>query len=217
MGLGMLVVFWLIFYIVLSLVLGILSLLMAWIFSKKQRKLKMFLSFFTPALVIGVFSGTVVVSTTIASYFTGNDIGFGDAWYTNLSDNYQLMSIDLPENGCIKDKNGENDLSGVTMVELVNNDTVIGKTYDSFFLLDMKRDSVAVFTRYAELKAHVKPHKVNLVTNNEFYGKKRIFTDVIALIAAFMLTTIVTTLFWRIPLKLIKVFLSKFRSPAKTL
>ena len=126
------------------------------------------------------------------------------------------MSIDLPENGCIKDKNGENDLSGVTMVELVNNDTVIGKTYDSFFLLDMKRDSVAVFTRYAELKAHVKPHKVNLVTNNEFYGKKRIFTDVIALIAAFMLTTIVTTLFWFIPLKLIKVFLSKFRSPAKT-
>ena len=126
------------------------------------------------------------------------------------------MSIDLPENGCIKDENGENDLSGVTMVELVNDDTVIGKTYDSFFLLDMKRDSVAVFTRYADLKAHVKPHKVNLVTNNEFYGKKRIFTDVIALIAAFMLTTIVTTLFWFIPLKLIKVLLSKFRSPAKT-
>ena len=126
------------------------------------------------------------------------------------------MSIDLPENGCIKDENGENDLSGVTMVELVNDDTVIGKTYDSFFLLDMKRDSVAVFTRYADLKAHVKPHKVNLVTNNEFYGKKRIFTDVIALIAAFMLTTIVTTLFWFIPIKLIKVLLSKFRSPAKT-
>ena len=55
------------------------------------------------------------------------------------------------------------------------------------------------------------------ITNNEFYGKKRIFTDVIALIVAFILTTVVTTLFWFIPLKLIKVFLSKFRSPAKTL
>ena len=97
MGMLFVLIFWAIVFVVLSLILGLITLPFSYFLCKKQRKRKMVLSFLTPGIFIGIYTASSLVCMIIIAIILGSDIGIGDGWAMPLKNGYELTSVDTPD------------------------------------------------------------------------------------------------------------------------
>ena len=145
MGILFVLIFWAIALIILSLILGLITLPFSYFLCKKQRKKKMVLSFLTPGIFIGIYTASSLVCMIIIAIILGSDIGIGDSWAVPLKNGYELTSVDTPEYANINRRNDplkENLIDGITHIQVVG-DSVIGKEADgNYFIFNLDRKSV---------------------------------------------------------------------------
>ena len=90
MGMLFVLIFWAIVFVVLSLILGLITLPFSYFLCKRQRKRKMILSFLTPGVFIGIYAVSSFVCMIIIAIILGSDIGIGDSWSMPLKNGYEL-------------------------------------------------------------------------------------------------------------------------------
>ena len=141
MGMLFVLIFWAIALIILSLILGLITLPFSYFLCKRQRKRKMVLSFLTPGIFIGIYTASSLVCMIIIAIILGSDIGIGDSWVVPLKNGYELTSVDTPEYANINRRNdplNENLIDGITHIQVVG-DSVIGKEADgNYFIFNLQ-------------------------------------------------------------------------------
>ena len=119
---------WLVVFAAIAVVLGMIGVAIVSPFlAKGRRKRKMLLTFLTPIVGIASYVGSSVVAMIIISELLNIDLGFGDSWKAPLPNGYQLVSIDMPDNGSIykdTDYSAEGVIDGVKRIE-VSGDSVL--------------------------------------------------------------------------------------------
>ena len=83
---------------VLSLVIGIPSLILA-VYLKKQKQIKVRLLawYLAPGILIGCFGLLFATENVLHSIITDSDVGIGDYASVNINDKYHLYWIDIPD------------------------------------------------------------------------------------------------------------------------
>lgn len=83
---------------VLSLVIGIPSLIFAlYLQKRKQIKVRLLACFFVPGILIGCFGLLFLTENVIYYLITDEDVGIGDYASVNINDKYHLYWIDTPD------------------------------------------------------------------------------------------------------------------------
>ena len=128
------------FFVVLSLILGLITLPFSYFLCKKQRKRKMVLSFLTPGIFIGIYTASSLVCMIIIAIILGSDIGIGDGWAMPLKKwLWTLPQLIRPEYANINRRNDPECLiDGITHIQVVG-DSVIGKGANgNYFIFNLK-------------------------------------------------------------------------------
>lgn len=167
MGMLFVLIFWAIVFVVLSLILGLITLPFSCFLCKRQRKKKMVLSFLTPGVFIGIYAVSSFVCMIIIAIILGSDIGIGDSWVVPLKNGYELTSVDTPEYANINRRNDpENLIDGITHIQVVG-DSVIGKGANgNYFIFNLKNGDKEDNLSYQNLTIKMKSRPITLVNNN---------------------------------------------------
>ncbi len=183
MGILFVLIFWAIALIILSLILGLITLPFFYFLCKKQRKRKMILSFLTPGVFIGIYAVSSFVCMIIIAIILGSDIGIGDSWSIPLKNGYELTSVDTPEYANINSRNDplkENLIDGITHIQVVG-DSVIGKEADgNYFIFNLQNGDKEDNLSYQNLTIKMKSRPITLVNNNTYYWEQRKVPYIIA-------------------------------------
>ena len=201
MGMLFVLILWAIVLIVLSLILGLITLPFSYFLCKRQRKRKMVLSFLTPGVFIGVYAVSSFVCMIIIAIILGSDIGIGDGWAMPLKNGYELTSVDTPEYANINRRNDPECLiDGITHIQVVG-DSVIGKRADgSYFIFNLQNGDKEDNLSYQNLTIKMKSRPITLVNNNTYYWEQRKVPYIIAGIFCLLITILAIKAFWRIGL-----------------
>ena len=204
MGIIFLVI-WLVIFAVIAAILGVIGVAVVYPFlSKKARKRKMLLTFLTPIVGIASYVGSSVIAMIIISELLNVDIGFGDSWKAPLPNGYQLVSIDMPDNGSIykdTDYSAEGVIDGVKRIE-VSGDSVLGLSGKKYFLLDTKVGKVSYFPSVLELQKRVGKPRIALISNDDYYWTVRENAYIIGGIICLLFTLTVLFVMWKVGLRL---------------
>ena len=195
---------WLVVFAAIAVVLGMIGVAIVSPFlAKGRRKRKMLLTFLTPILGIASFVGSSVIAMIIISELLNIDLGFGDSWKAPLPNGYQIVSIDMPENGSIhKDADYRVDgVNGVQQIEVIG-DTVIGLSGKKYFLLDTKVGKVSYFPSVLELQKRVGKPRIALISNDDYYWTVRENAYIIGGIICLLFTLTVLFVMWKVGLRL---------------
>ena len=196
-------ILWAIVLIVLSLILGLITLPFSYFLCKRQRKRKMILSFLTPGVFIGVYAVSSFVCMIIIAIILGSDIGIGDSWSIPLKNGYELTSVDTPEYANINSRNDplkENLIDEITHIQVVG-DSVIGKRADgNYFIFNLQNGDKEDNLSYQNLTIKMKSRPITLVNNNTYYWEQRKVPYIIAGIFCLLITILAIKAFWRIGL-----------------
>lgn len=203
MGILFVLIFWAIALIILSLILGLITLPFFYFLCKKQRKRKMILSFLTPGVFIGIYAVSSFVCMIIIAIILGSDIGIGDSWSIPLKNGYELTSVDTPEYANINSRNDplkENLIDGITHIQVVG-DSVIGKEADgNYFIFNLQNGDKEDNLSYQNLTIKMKSRPITLVNNNTYYWEQRKVPYIIAGIFCLLITILAIKTLWRIGL-----------------
>ena len=201
MGMLFVLIFWAIVLIILSLILGLITLPFSYFLCKKQRKRKMVLSFLTPGIFIGIYAASSLVCMIIIAIILGSDIGIGDGWAMPLKNGYELTSVDTPEYANINRRNDPECLiDGITHIQVVG-DSVIGKRADgSYFIFNLQNGDKEDNLSYQNLTIKMKSRPITLVDNDTYYWEQRKVPYIIAGIFCLLITILAIKAFWRIGL-----------------
>ena len=203
MGMLFVLIFWAIVFVVLSLILGLITLPFSYFLCKRQRKRKMVLSFLTPGIFIGIYAARSFVCMLIIAIILGSDIGIGDSWSIPLKNGYELTSVDTPEYANINRRNDllkENLIDGITHIQVVG-DSVIGKRADgSYFIFNLQNGDKEDNLSYQNLTIKMKSRPITLVNNNTYYWEQRKVSYIIAGIFCLLITILAIKTLWRIGL-----------------
>ena len=203
MGMLFVLILWAIALIILSLILGLITLPFSYFLCKKQRKKKMVLSFLTPGIFIGIYTASSFVCMIIIAIILGSDIGIGDSWVVPLKNGYELTSVDTPEYANINRRNDllkENLIEGITHTQVVG-DSVIGKRADgNYFIFNLQNGDKEDNLSYQNLTIKMKSRPITLVNNNTYYWEQRKVPYIIAGIFCLLITILAIKTFWRIGL-----------------
>ena len=201
MGMLFVLILWAIVLIVLSLILGLITLPFSYFLCKRQRKRKMVLSFLTPGVFIGVYAVSSFVCMIIIAIILGSDIGIGDGWAMPLKNGYELTSVDTPEYANINRRNDPECLiDGITHIQVVG-DSVIGKEADgNYFIFNLQNGDKEDNLSYQNLTIKMKSRPITLVNNNTYYWEQREVPYIIAGIFCLLITILAIKTFWRIGL-----------------
>ena len=203
MGMLFVLILWAIVLIVLSLILGLITLPFSYFLCKRQRKRKMVLSFLTPGVFIGVYAVSSFVCMIIIAIILGSDIGIGDSWSIPLKNGYELTSVDTPEYANINSRNDllkENLIDGITHIQVVG-DSVIGKEADgNYFIFNLQNGDKEDNLSYQNLTIKMKSRPITLVNNNTYYWEQRKVPYIIAGIFCLLITILAIKALWRIGL-----------------
>ena len=203
MGMLFVLILWAIVLIILSLILGLITLPFSYFLCKRQRKRKMVLSFLTPGVFIGIYAVSSFVCMIIIAIILGSDIGIGDSWSIPLKNGYELTSVDTPEYANINSRNDplkENLIDGVTHIQVVG-DSVIGKEADgNYFIFNLQNGDKEDNLSYQNLTIKMKSRPITLVNNNTYYWEQRKVPYIIAGIFCLLITILAITTLWRIGL-----------------
>ena len=195
---------WLVIFAVIAVILGMIGVAVVYPFlSKSRRKRKMLLTFLTPIVGIASYVGSSIIAMIIISELLNIDIGFGDSWKAPLPNGYQLISVDMPENGSIyKDADfGTEDVNGVQQIEVMG-DSVIGLASKKYFLLDTKDGKIAYYPSVLELQKKVGKSKIALISNDDYYWAVREKAYIIGGIICLLFTLSVLFVMWKVGLHL---------------
>ena len=194
---------WLIVFAAIAVVLGMIGVAIVFPFlAKGRRKRKMLLTFLTPIVVIASYVGSSVVAMIIISELLNIDLGFGDSWKAPLPNGYQLVSIDMPDNGSIykdADYGAIGVVDGVQRIE-VSGDSVIGLSGKKYFLLDTNVGKVAYFPSVLELQKRVGKPKIALISNDDYYWAIREKAYIIGGIICLLFTLTILFVMWKVGL-----------------
>ena len=201
MGMLFVLIFWAIALIILSLILGLITLPFSYFLCKKQRKKKMVLSFLTPGIFIGIYTASSLVCMIIIAIILGSDIGIGDGWAMPLKNGYELTSVDTPEYANINRRNDPECLiDGITHIQVVG-DSVIGKEADgNYFIFNLQNGDKEDNLSYQNLTIKMKSKSITLVNNNTYYWEQRKVPYIIAGIFCLLITILAIKALWRIGL-----------------
>ena len=201
MGMLFVLILWAIVLIVLSLILGLITLPFSYFLCKRQRKRKMVLSFLTPGVFIGVYAVSSFVCMIIIAIILGSDIGIGDSWSIPLKNGYELTSVDTPEYANINRRNDPECLiDGITHIQVVG-DSVIGKEADgNYFIFNLKNGDKEDNLSYQNLTIKMKSRPITLVNNNTYYWEQRKVPYIIAGIFFLLISILAIKTLWRIGL-----------------
>ena len=203
MGMLFVLIFWAIALIILSLILGLITLPFSYFLCKRQRKKKMVLSFLTPGIFIGIYTASSLVCMIIIAIILGSDIGIGDSWVVPLKNGYELTSVDTPEYANINRRNDllkENLIDGITHIQVVG-DSVIGKRTDgNYFIFNLQNGDKEDNLSYQNLTIKMKSRPITLVNNNTYYWEQRKVPYIIAGIFCLLITILAIKTLWRIAL-----------------
>ena len=194
-------IFWAIALIILSLILGLITLPFSYFLCKKQRKKKMVLSFLTPGIFIGIYTASSLVCMIIIAIILGSDIGIGDGWAMPLKNGYELTSVDTPEYANINRRyDPESLIDGITHIQVVG-DSVIGKEADgNYFIFNLQNGDKEDNLSYQNLTIKMKSRPITLVNNNTYYWEQRKVSYIIAGIFCLLITILAIKTLWRIGL-----------------
>ncbi len=201
MGMLFVLILWVIALIILSLILGLITLPFSYFLCKKQRKKKMVLSFLTPGIFIGIYTASSFVCMIIIAIILGSDIGIGDGWAMPLKNGYELTSVDTPEYANINRRNDPECLiDGITHIQVVG-DSVIGKEADgNYFIFNLQNGDKEDNLSYQNLTIKMKSRSITLVNNNTYYWEQRKVPYIIAGIFCLLITILAIKTLWRIAL-----------------
>ena len=201
MGMLFVLIFWAIALIILSLILGLITLPFSYFLCKRQRKRKMVLSFLTPGVFIGIYAVSSFVCMIIIAIILGSDIGIGDSWSIPLKNGYELTSVDTPEYANINRRNDPECLiDGITHIQVVG-DSVIGKEADgNYFIFNLKNGDKEDNLSYQNLTIKMKSRPITLVDNDTYYWEQRKVPYIIASIFCLLITILAIKTLWRIGL-----------------
>ena len=203
MGMLFVLIFWAIALIILSLILGLITLPFSYFLCKRQRKRKMVLSFLTPGVFIGIYAVSSFVCMIIIAIILGSDIGIGDSWSIPLKNGYELTSVDTPEYANINSRNDplkENLIDGITHIQVVG-DSVIGKEADgNYFIFNLQNGDKEDNLSYQNLTIKMKSRPITLVNNNTYYWEQRKVPYIIAGIFCLLISILAIKTLWRIGL-----------------
>ena len=201
MGMLFVLIFWAIALLILSLILGLITLPFSYFLCKKQRKKKMVLSFLTPGIFIGIYTASSLVCMIIIAIILGSDIGIGDGWAMPLKNGYELTSVDTPEYANINRRNDPECLiDGITHIQVVG-DSVIGKEADgNYFIFNLQNGDKEDNLSYQNLTIKMKSRPITLVDNDTYYWEQRKVPYIIAGIFCLLITILAIKTFWRIGL-----------------
>ena len=203
MGMLFVLIFWAIALIILSLILGLITLPFSYFLCKRQRKRKMVLSFLTPGIFIGIYAASSFVCMLIIAIILGSDIGIGDSWSIPLKNGYELTSVDTPEYANINRRNDllkENLIDEITHIQVVG-DSVIGKRADgNYFIFNLQNGDKEDNLSYQNLTIKMKSRSITLVNNNTYYWEQRKVPYIIAGIFCLLITILAIKTLWRIGL-----------------
>ena len=196
---------WLVVFAAIAVVLGMIGVAIVSPFlAKGRRKRKMLLTFLTPIVGIASYVGSSVVAMIIISELLNIDLGFGDSWKAPLPNGYQLVSIDMPDNGSIykdTDYSAEGVIDGVKRIE-VSGDSVLGLSGKKYFLLDTKVGKVSYFPSVLELQKRVGKPRIALISNDDYYWTFRENAYIIGGIICLLFTLTVLFVMWKVGLRL---------------
>ena len=201
MGILFVLIFWAIVFVVLSLILGLITLPFSYFLCKRQRKRKMVLSFLTPGVFIGIYAVSSFVCMIIIAIILGSDIGIGDGWSMPLKNGSELTSVDTPEYANINRRNDPECLiDGITHIQVVG-DSVIGKEADgNYFIFNLQNGDKEDNLSYQNLTIKMKSRPITLVNNNTYYWEQRKVPYIIAGIFCLLITILAIKTLWRIGL-----------------
>lgn len=203
MGMLFVLILWAIALIILSLILGLITLPFSYFLCKRQRKRKMILSFLTPGVFIGIYAVSSFVCMIIIAIILGSDIGIGDSWSIPLKNGYELTSVDTPEYANINSRNDplkENLIDGITHIQVVG-DSVIGKEADgNYFIFNLQNGDKEDNLSYQNLTIKMKSRPITLVNNNTYYWEQRKVPYIIAGIFCLLISILAIKTLWRIGL-----------------
>ena len=196
---------WLVVFAAIAVVLGMIGVAIVSPFLAKGRKRrKMLLTFLTPIVGIAGYVGSSVIAMIVISGLLSVDIGFGDSWKAPLPNGYQLVSIDMPDNGSIykdTDYSAEGVIDGVKRIE-VSGDSVLGLSGKKYFLLDTKVGKVSYFPSVLELQKRVGKPRIALISNDDYYWTVRENAYIIGGIICLLFTLTVLFVMWKVGLRL---------------
>ena len=201
MGIIFLVI-WLVIFAVIAAILGVIGVAVVSPFlSKKARKRKMLLTFLTPIVGITSYVGSSVIAMIIISELLNVDIGFGDSWKAPLPNGYQLISVDVPDNGSIykDDDHRTEGIDGVQQIEVIG-DSVIGLSSNKYFLLDTKIHKVTYYPSVFELQKSVRKSNIALISNDDYFWSVREKAYIIGGIICLLFTLSVLFIMWKVGL-----------------
>lgn len=201
MGMLFVLIFWAIALIILSLILGLITLPFSYFLCKRQRKRKKVLSFLTPGIFIGIYTASSLVCMIIIAIILGSDIGIGDGWAMPLKNGYELTSVDTPEYANINRRNDPECLiDGITHIQVVG-DSAIGKGANgNYFIFNLKNGDKEDNLSYQNLTIKMKSRPITLVDNDTYYWEQRKVPYIIAGIFCLLITILAIKTFWRIGL-----------------
>ena len=201
MGMLFVLILWAIALIILSLILGLITLPFSYFLCKRQRKRKMVLSFLTPGIFIGIYTASSFVCMIIIAIILGSDIGIGDGWAMPLKNGYELTSVDTPEYANINRRNDPECLiDGITHIQVVG-DSVIGKEADgNYFIFNLQNGDKEDNLNYQNFTTKMKSRSITLVNNNTYYWEQRKVPYIIAGIFCLLITILAIKALWRIAL-----------------
>ena len=198
MGIIFLVI-WLVIFTVIAAILGMIGVAVVYPFlSKKTRKRKMLLTFLTPIVGIVSYVGSSVIAMILISELLNVDIGFGDSWKAPLPNGYQLISVDMPDNGSIykDDDHRTEGIDGVQQIEVIR-DSVIGLSSNKYFLLDTKIHKVTYYPSVFELQKSVRKSNIALISNDDYFWSVREKAYIIGAIICLLFTLSVLFVMWK--------------------
>lgn len=201
MGIIFLVI-WLVIFAVIAAILGVIGVAVVYPFlSKNARRRKMLLTFLTPIIGIASYVGSSVIAMIIISELLNVDIGFGDSWKAPLPNGYQLISVDMPDNGSIykDDDHRTEGIDGVQQIEVIG-DSVIGLSSNKYFLLDTKIHKVTYYPSVFELQKSVRKSNIALISNDDYFWSVREKAYIIGGIICLLFTLSVLFIMWKVGL-----------------
>ena len=195
-------VIWLVIFAVIAAILGVIGVAVVYPFlSINARKRKMLLTFLTPIIGIASYVGSSVIAMIIISELLNVDIGFGDSWKAPLPNGYQLISVDMPDNGSIykDDDHHAESIDGVQQIKVIG-DSVIGLSGIKYFLLDTKIHKVTYYPSALELQNRVGKTNISLISNDDYYWAVREKAYIIGGIICLLFTLFILFILWKVGL-----------------
>ena len=98
MGLLFVLIFWAILFCIISLILGLLGIIAAQLYSHyKKVKVRFLTWFIAPGILLFGFAGINFAVSVFYGIITNSDIGIGDYASENINKKYHLFWIDVPD------------------------------------------------------------------------------------------------------------------------